>query len=202
LVVGSGPSEAELLSSLKELKVEGQLRLVGELKGEKLIQAFQAINVFAFSSQSETQGMVLNEAMAAGTPVVGVDAPGVRDIVKNKINGRLVPHESEEEFSEALSWVHERSPAERRKLIAEAKKTAKRFSMLRCANKALALYESLQTGKGFQRKSEEKDWFPFVQRAEAEWDLLCNFTKATMEAAFGSSESDANAVSVAIRERT
>lgn len=200
LVVGSGPSEAELLSALKELDVEDQLRLVGELKGEKLIQAFQAINVFAFSSQSETQGMVLNEAMAAGTPVVGVDAPGVRDIVRDKSNGRLVPNESEEEFAEALSWVYERSPAERRKLIAEAKKTAKRFSMMRCANKALQLYESLQTGKGFQRKSEESDWFPFLQRAEAEWELLCNFTKATMAAAFGPNEEDVNAVSIAVAE--
>jgi len=193
LVVGSGPSEVELLSSLKALEVEDQLRLVGELKGEKLIQAFQAINVFAFSSKSETQGMVLNEAMAAGTPVVGVDAPGVRDIVKDRINGRLVPTESEKDFSEALSWVHDRAPAERRKLIAEAKKTAKRFSMLRCANKAIALYESLQTAKGFQKRSDETEWFPFMERAEAEWELLCNFTKATMEAAFGASEENAKA---------
>ncbi len=187
LVVGGGPSEAELLSYFKDLKLEDQLRLVGEMKGEKLIKAFQAINVFAFSSQSETQGMVLNEAMAAGTPVVGLDAPGVRDIVRDKINGRLVPDENEQEFAEALSWILKRSPVERRKLIAEAKKTAKQFSMTRCANKALELYESLQPAKGFQRKSEEKDWFPFMQRAEAEWDLLCNFTKATMGAAFGSS---------------
>jgi glycosyltransferase involved in cell wall biosynthesis len=202
LVVGSGPSEAELLSSLKEFKVENQLRLVGELKGEKLIQAFQAINVFAFSSHSETQGMVLSEAMAAGTPVVGVDASGVRDIIRDKINGRLVSHEDEEEFSEALSWILNRSPDKRRKLIAEAKTTAAEFSMKLCADKALQLYESLQTGKGFQRKSEEKDWFPFMQRADAEWELLCTFTKATMAAAFGPSESDAKAAPVATRDRT
>ena len=202
LVVGSGPSEAELLSALKELKVEDQLRLAGELKGEKLIQAFQAINVFAFSSQSETQGMVLNEAMAAGTPVVGVDAPGVRDIVRDKINGRLIPQESEEDFSEALSWVYDRSSDERAKLIAEAKKTAEEFSMQLCADKALALYASLQTGKGFQRKSEETDWLPFMQRAEAEWELLCNFTKATMKAAFSPSEDVAKAVPIAVEEQT
>ncbi len=188
LVVGSGPSEAELLSYFKELKLEDRLLLVGEMKGKKLIEAFQAINVFAFSSHSETQGMVLNEAMAAGTPVVGLDAPGVRDIVRDKINGRLVSHESEEEFIEALSWVLGQSPAARRKLIAEAKKTSKQFSMRRCANKALQLYESLQPAAGFQRKSEEKDWFPFMQRIEAEWDLLCNFTKATMDALNPSNE--------------
>ena len=200
LVVGSGPSEAELLSSLKDLKVEGQLRLTGELKGEKLIRAFQAIDVFAFSSHSETQGMVLSEAMAAGTPVVGVDAPGVRDIIADKINGRLVSVESEEEFSEALTWVRTRSPDERKKLIAAAKETAGDFSMKLCADKALQLYESLQTEKGFQRKAVEKDWFPFMQRAEAEWELLCNFTKATMEAAFGPGESEVKTVPVDAQE--
>ena len=202
LVAGTGPSEAELLNTLKELKVEGQLRLAGELKKEKLIQAFQAIDVFAFSSHSETQGMVLDEAMAAGTPVVGIDAPGVRDIVKDKINGRLVATESEEEFSEALNWILQRSPEERQELIIEAKKTAEEFSMQLCADKALQLYESLQAGKGFQRKSEEKDWFPLMQRAEAEWDLLCNFTKATMGAAFGPSPDDAKAVSNVVEKQT
>lgn len=185
LVVGSGPSEAELLSHFKDLKLEGRLFFAGEMKGKKLIEAFQTIDVFVFSSHSETQGMVLNEAMAAGTPVVGLDAPGVRDIVRDKINGRLVAEENEEKFAGALSWILRQPPAARRKLIAEAKKTAKLFSMPRCADKMLRLYESLQPAKGFERKSDETDWFPFVQRVEAEWDLLCNFTKATMDAAFG-----------------
>lgn len=184
LIVGSGPSEAEMRILFKDQQLEEQIRFSGEMKGEELIQAFQAIDVFAFSSQSETQGMVLNEAMAAGTPVVGVDAPGVRDIVKDKINGRLIARENEEDFSEGLDWVFKRSPAERRKLIAGAKRTAKQFSMRRCSNMALALYESLQIEKGFQRKEEAKEWFPLFHRVEAEWDLLCNFTKATMGAAF------------------
>ncbi len=200
LVVGSGPFEEEILKHFKEQKLEDRLRLAGEMKGKKLIEAFQTIDVFAFSSHSETQGMALSEAMAAGTPVVGVDAPGVRDIVKDKINGRLIPHDNEEEFSEALSWVYQRSPAQRRKLIAEAKKTSKQFSIQRCADKALRLYESLQPAKGFQRKSEEKDWFPFMQRAEAEWHLLCNFTKATMDAAFGSTADHSMLVSAVSKE--
>ena len=188
LVVGSGPSEEGILKHFKEQNLEDRLHLAGEMKGKKLIEAFQAIDVFAFSSHSETQGMVLSEAMAAGTPVVGVDAPGVRDIVRDKINGRLIARDSVEEFSEALSWVRERTPAERRKLIAEAKKTSKQFSIKRCASKALRLYESLQLSKGFQRKIEEKDWFPFMQRIDAEWQLLCNFTKATIGALIPSDE--------------
>lgn len=200
LVVGSGPSEAELLSYFKKLGLEDRLFLTGEMKGKKLIETFQAIDVFAFSSHSETQGMVLNEAMAAGTPVVGLDAPGVRDIIKDKINGRLVPDENELKFAEALSWILRQSPTVRRKLIAGAKKTAKLFSMQLCADKALQLYENLQPSKGFERKSKKRDWFPFMQRAEAEWDLLCNFTKATMGAAFGSSANHLMAVPAASDE--
>ena len=42
--------------------------------------------MFAFASLSETQGLVLTEAMAAGTPAVAVDAPGVREVCRKKMN--------------------------------------------------------------------------------------------------------------------
>ena len=173
LVVGSGPMEETIELHFKQMKLEAQLRLAGEMKGKKLIEAYQAIDVFAFASQSETQGMVLNEAMAAGAPVVGVDAPGVRDIVSDKINGRLVPNENEDEFSQALGWVFDRSPSERKKLIDGAKETAKNYSVERSATKALEVYESLK---------EKERQFPFLQHMNAEWDLFSNFTKSTVGA--------------------
>ena len=42
-----------------------------------------AMDIFAFASFSETQGMVLAEAMAAGLPAVALDASGVREVVRN-----------------------------------------------------------------------------------------------------------------------
>ena len=149
--------------------LENQLRFSGEVKGRELIEAYQAIDLFAFASQRETQGMVLNEAMAAGTPVVAVDAPGVRDIVIDKINGRLVPNENEEEFSRALSWVFDRTPSERKQLIEGAKETAKKYSVERSAMKALEVYESLKV---------KRNPALFLRHMSAEWDLFCNFTKA------------------------
>jgi len=182
LVVGSGPMQEAISLHFNELKLEKQLCLAGEMKGKKLIEAYQAIDVFAFASQSETQGMVLNEAMAAGTPVVGVDAPGVRDIVSDKINGRLVPGENEEEFSRALSWIFDQSPSERKKLIEGAKETAKNYSVERSAAKALEVYESLKSTETVRRKMNKKDPFPFLRHLNAEWGLFSNFTRATMGA--------------------
>ncbi len=183
LVVGSGPMEEAIATHFKDLNLEKQLRFAGEMKGAKLIEAYQAIDVFAFASQSETQGMVLNEAMAAGTPVVGVDAPGVRDIVIDKVNGRLVSSENEEEFAQALSWVYDRSPAQRIKLADGAKETAKKYSVELSASKALKVYESLKTEETARhRKLKKKDLFKFLQHVNAEWDLFSNFAKATMDA--------------------
>ena len=182
LVVGSGPMEEAISLHFNGLKLENQLRLTGEIKGKKLIEAYQAIDVFAFASQSETQGMVLNEAMAAGTPVVAVDAPGVRDIVVDKINGRLMANENEEGFSEALAWVLDQTAPERKKLIEGAKETAKKYSVERSATKALEVYEILKAEKTARRKLKKKDLFPFFQHVNAEWDLFSNFTKSTMRA--------------------
>lgn len=180
LVVGSGPLQEAILHHFKEMKLENQLRVTGEIKGKKLIEAYQAIDVFAFASHSETQGMVLNEAMAAGTPVVAVDASGVRDIVSDKINGRLVANENEEEFSQALAWVFDRSPSERKKLIDGAKETAKNYSVERSATKALGVYEGLKAEETTRLKLKKRELFPFLQYVNAEWDLFSNFAKATV----------------------
>jgi len=179
LVVGSGPMEEAISLHFNDLKLEGQLRFAGEMKGKKLIEAYQAIDVFAFASQSETQGMVLNEAMAAGTPVVAVDAPGVRDIVTDKVNGRLIPTENEEEFSRALSWVFERPPAERKILADGAKETAKKYSVEKSATKALEVYEGLKANGAAKRGTKKRSHLPFIRHMSAEWDLFSNFVKAT-----------------------
>ncbi len=180
LVVGSGPMEEPMTLHFREAGLESRLRFAGEMKGGKLIEAYQAIDVFAFASQSETQGMVLNEAMAAGTPVVGVDAPGVRDIVVDTVNGRLIPGEDEEAFACALGWVFERSPSERKGLAEGAKETAKKYSVERSAAKMLKVYEGLAATEASKRRLSKKDPMPFLQKMNAEWDLLANFTKSTL----------------------
>ncbi len=61
-------------------------------KPEKTVLAreYRAADLFLFSSTTDTQGLVLAEAMAAGTPVLAVDGPGQRDIVRDGFNGFLV----------------------------------------------------------------------------------------------------------------
>src|SRR5262249_7317091 len=69
LVVGSGPSEEEVGRTFADAGLADRLHLTGTLEGQELADAYHALDVFAFASQSETQGMVLAEAMTAGVPV-------------------------------------------------------------------------------------------------------------------------------------
>ena len=68
-----------------------------------MTDAYHAMDIFAFASKSETQGMVLTEAMAAGLPVIALDAPGAREVVEEGANGRLLAEDaSAEDFSQSI----------------------------------------------------------------------------------------------------
>lgn len=82
-LVGDGPYREEL-----EKHFEGTAtNFVGYLAGEELGAAYASADAFIFPSRTETLGLVLLEAMAAGCPVVAADAGGIPDIVTNGVNG-------------------------------------------------------------------------------------------------------------------
>src|SRR5690606_26560960 len=105
LVVGTGPSDEAIRQQFRRARLEHRLRMVGSLQGQPLVDAYHAMDVFAFASTSETQGMVLVEAMAAGVPVVALDAAGAREVVADGKNGRLLPTADPRAFAEGLAWV-------------------------------------------------------------------------------------------------
>lgn len=98
LVGGDGPLKDQIKKIFDGQGARKRLHLAGVLKGQDLVDCYHAMNVFAFASLSETQGIVLVEAMAAGVPVVAVDAPGVREVVKDGYNGRLIFGENQNNF--------------------------------------------------------------------------------------------------------
>jgi glycosyltransferase involved in cell wall biosynthesis len=119
------------------------VRLTGPLRDAALIAAYHALDVFAFASLTETQGLVLAEAMAAGVPVVALDAPGAREIVRDGANGRLLPAADEAAFAEAIDWIAGRSTTDRDALCAAARASAADFDLERVADRALSAYESV-----------------------------------------------------------
>src|SRR5690606_19631097 len=177
LVVGEGPSRKVIEEVFAARGLTGSLRLAGRRSGQELVDAYAAMDVFAFASLTETQGMVLTEAMAAGAPVVAIDAPGAREVVKDEENGRLLPEDaSEDAFAEALLWTLREEAARRGALSEAARRTAAKFAMGRVADRALAEYERLLAEE--RSFGQEGIWDSALRVLEAEWELWATFAHA------------------------
>jgi 1,2-diacylglycerol 3-alpha-glucosyltransferase len=180
LIGGTGPSVDSIKEIMTKEGVVDRLHLAGMLKGKALVNAYHAMNVFVFASQSETQGLVVTEAMAAGIPVVAVDASGIREVVKDRINGRLLVQEDMKDFIAAMAWIKNQPAAGMKKMKKACQKTAQTFSMKECAEKALKIYLSLAVNKGFfRRKNDESIWSNAVRSIQTQWGLAKNLTHAT-----------------------
>ncbi|WP_010677512.1 glycosyltransferase family 4 protein [Bacillus timonensis] len=84
VIVGDGPSRSKM-----EDAAPSNMIFTGFLKGTELAEVYAASDIFVFPSSSETFGNVVLEAMASGTPVIGVNGGGVRNIVQEGITGYL-----------------------------------------------------------------------------------------------------------------
>lgn len=178
LVVGEGPYAGELRAAFQQAGLAARLHTLGVLLQQSLANALHAMDVFAFASLSETQGMVLTEAMAAGLPVVALDASGVREVVRDGWNGRMLPTGSVASFSDALGWVRALPAEQRAVLRRHALETAETYSMPRSADKALGLYADLIARGGTGRGGEDRHWEDVLTWIRTEWKILKSLAEA------------------------
>lgn len=89
LLIGDGPYRGKLIERVRELGMESEIVFVGQVPNEEIKNYCRASDLFLFTSRSETQGIVLLEAMAAKTPVLALKATGTEDIVVNGENGYM-----------------------------------------------------------------------------------------------------------------
>jgi len=183
LVVGDGPSAQTLEELFQNAKLAGRLIMAGKKTGRDLHDAYAAMDVFVFASQTETQGLVIVEAMAAGLPVVALDASGVREVVRGGKNGFLLDASAaENEFAAQIKKL-EHSVASRRRLAAEAKRTALKFSSDETAGKTLALYQKVLHRTWRERTEIEEDQMKALRkRIEVEWTLVSQKAGAVLKA--------------------
>jgi len=172
LVIGAGPSEADVRAAFAQAGLSERLHLEGVLNKQALADAYHAMDVFAFASTSETQGMVLTEAMAAGKPVVALDAAGAREIVQDTVNGRLLAGASISTFAAALQWVAAQSPQKRAALADAARATAEQFSLRRTAELALDCYRGLLWQEAASQRSEDEYLPRLLDLIKAEWAII------------------------------
>jgi len=183
--VGVGPMSRTLADFFEKEGLVRRVIFAGVLQDRDLADMYAAMDVFAFASQSETQGLALLEAMACGVPAVALDACAVRDVVFDRSNGILVPTDDEAMFVAALNRVA-LDPAARARMSAEARRTADTYSIEDCASRALDSYQEAIRGMSqnarFVRCREDEKPQRALWEIRADWKLLMNFLRAAQSA--------------------
>ena len=142
VVAGEGPALGELRKTAETLGLAESIRFIGYLDRKAGLPAcYAAANAFVFASRTETQGLVLLEAMAAGLPVIALSEMGTADIL-DAGRGCFTPPDDAKAFGEVMgrilanpdAWGH---------LAAEARAYAAEWSDEAMAGRLAALYQQL-----------------------------------------------------------
>lgn len=137
-IAGTGPEEQGMRDYIEKHGMKERVVLLGPVDPEKITLYYQAADLFIFSSMSETQGMVILEAMAAGCPVVTVDSSGISDIVTDDVNGYKTKPELDRWVEKIEVLLGDR--ALRQRLSAGAIETAGKNSISAMTENILNLY--------------------------------------------------------------
>lgn len=185
LWVGEGESVDEIQRIFRARGVAERMVMPGACRGQPVADAYAAMDVFVFASGTDTQGIVLVESLASGTPVIALDTPGPRDIVRNGLDGWLLsPHASPTEFTEAIvAFV--RDPERRVGYGKHARKRAKEFERTACAQRLTDLYTEVQAARPPPVNGELDAWNQRLERVATEWDLFREKTSAALGALLG-----------------
>ncbi len=184
LIVGKGPAEKMIQDTFKEAGLKDRLHLVGVLHYQELVDAYFAMDLFAFASLSETQGIVLIEAMAAGVPVVALDAPGARDVVEDRKNGRLLDQMDQQSYADALLSVLNSSPEESKIMEEAARVTAQKYTINISAKHMLEIYEDARSRKSISVGKKNSSQFLFLWRMKSELDIFKNYFSSVGKSIF------------------
>ena len=147
LLVGGGPTTEQARERVARPDLAGRVALSGRLPHHDALAQVRGGDLFAFASQTETQGLVLAEALAAGVPVVALRGPGVADSVRDGQDGVVVetppdPAAAAAALGAAILRLAG-DPQRRAALAAAARDGAERFAIERRIGQVVDLYREL-----------------------------------------------------------
>ena len=147
VITGEGPAEHSLRALVKTLGMENNVQFIGYLdRNTELNACYKAADIFVFASKSETQGLVLLEAMAQATPVVAIAELGTASILVEG-QGAMIAVDDEAEFAHKVhallaNPVHREHLGERAREYAHSK-----WSAAKQAERMSAFYLALSAEK-------------------------------------------------------
>lgn len=140
LITGEGHLVPVLKKMTADAGVENKVTFEKIVRKEELKNYYAAGDIFVYASKSETQGMIVSEAMYVGLPVVVVNATGSKDLVENNINGLLIS-EDEDKFSEAVMKLIGDKDLRKKFGDESARIAREKYTDVICAGRMLEIYK-------------------------------------------------------------
>jgi len=140
LIMGDGPEKDFLETRIRDLQIEGAVRLLGRVSDEQKFEYLNASDGYLSTAIHEGFGIVFLEAMECGLPVICYDRGGQRDFLKNGKTGYLVELGNKAELSSRLKDMLN-SPALRADIRSHNKEYVKEFYIGSVAEKYLSIFQ-------------------------------------------------------------
>lgn len=166
IVLGSGPEESRIRETVRQLQLEGSVHLPGFRQIEELPSWYGLAAAFIHPALQEQWGLVVNEAMASGTPVAVSRRAGAAELVRQGVNGWLFDPEDVGEIAQLLASMHRLGPDRLREMGAKAADSIQEWGPHRFGQ---SLLDAVQAGL---ETRASRGW-----RAAAEGCLLLGMTR-------------------------
>lgn len=154
IVAGEGPALSHCKACVESLGLTANVRFVGYLsRDSELLDCYKAGDLFVFSSKTETQGLVLLEAMALGVPVVSTAYMGTADIVNPERGARVAPDDEQGFADITIELLND--PQTRAAMSAQARAYAATWSAASMTARLVDFYKEHRTqGRDFTRRAQ------------------------------------------------
>jgi len=141
VLVGEGSEDDKIHQRIRKLDLEERVRHVKNVSDRELFSYYSVSDVFVTGTLYEGLPQVILEAMACGLPIVATDTGENSQVVKEGVNGFLVPPKEPHAMAEAIIRLHDTE--KRRKMGADSRRMIREYDWEFSAEKALKAYEKL-----------------------------------------------------------
>lgn len=138
LIIGDGPEMDDFVKLVKDLKLENSVIFTGKVAWDTIPLYYQLSHVFVTASKTETQGLTVIEAMAAGVPIVCLDDESFKIAVVDDLNGYFF--KTKEKYIMKINYLIE-NPKEIKRLANQARVSSEMHSSKYFALKVVGVYE-------------------------------------------------------------
>ncbi|RAP24110.1 hypothetical protein DID73_01715 [Candidatus Marinamargulisbacteria bacterium SCGC AG-343-K17] len=140
-IIGDGPERKAVEKKVEQLGLAQNITFTGYLEKKDVFCAYNVADLMLFPSKTETQGLTAVESIMCGTPVIGLNEMGIKNVITNNISGILTKESSREYADAAITILND--DKKRQRLSETAKKNGEKYSYLSTGKKLESLYQDI-----------------------------------------------------------